>query len=399
MADDFLPLIDWDHIEFYVSNARQAAFYYSQGFGMDIVAYAGLETGLLDRTSYVLQSGDIRFAVTSALHSDHPIAAFVRKHGDGVKDIALLVDDAEQAYVETTKRGAKGVMEPTVIEDPHGHGWIKRSTIATYGDVVHSFIERKNYHGPFLPQYVAPPARTGPKPPNMGLHRIDHVVGNVELGKMNYWMKWYEDVMGFKLSDHFDDEHIKTEYAALMSKVMQSGNGYIKFPINEPAKGKRKSQIDEYLYYNEGPGVQHVALRTEDIVATVSQMMAQGVQFLPSVMRYYTDLEDHLHELMREGRGTLGPAGVPLRGESYLDKIPDLSQLSQLGILVDGDDEGYLLQIFTKIVEDRPTLFFEVIQRRGARGFGTGTFKALFEALEREKDRRAMPKELEGSVD
>jgi 4-hydroxyphenylpyruvate dioxygenase len=399
MAEDFLPINDWDHVEFYVSNARQASYFYSRAFGMEIVAYAGLETGVLDRTSYVLQSGDMRFVLTSPMRSDHPIGDFVRKHGDGVKDIALLVDDAEAAYRETTKRGAVGVMEPTVIEDPHGHGWIKRSTIATYGDVVHSFIERHAYVGPFLPGFVKAPFLTGPKPPYVGLSRIDHIVGNVELGKMNYWVQWYEEVMGFRLSDHFDDEHIKTEYAALMSKVMQSGNGYIKFPINEPAVGKKKSQIDEYLFYNEGPGVQHIAMRTDDIAATVSQMMANGVQFLPAVTRYYTDLEDQLHELMAKGRGTLGPTGQPIRGEAYLDKIPSLGMLAQLGILVDGDDEGYLLQIFTKIAEDRPTLFFEVIQRRGARGFGTGTFKALFEALEREKDARVQPKELEGSVE
>ncbi len=399
MAEDFLPIIDWDHIEFYVGNAKQAAYFYSHTFGMEIVAYAGLETGVLDHTTYVLQSGDMRFAVTSANHSDHPVSDFVRKHGDGVKDIALLVDDAEKAFAETTRRGAVPIMEPTKIVDPHGNGWVKRSTIGTYGDVVHSFIERKNYHGPFLPGFGKPTFMSGPRPSYAGLHRVDHIVGNVELGKMNYWVQWYERVMGFTLSDHFDDEHIKTEYAALMSKVMQSGNGYIKFPINEPAIGKKKSQIDEYLFYNEGPGVQHIAMRTDDIVATVSQMMAQGVQFLPPVLRYYTDLEDQLAALMRAGRETLGPSGHPIRGESYLDKIPDLGRLGQLGVLVDGDDEGYLLQIFTKIMEDRPTLFFEVIQRRGARGFGTGTFKALFEALEREKDARVQPTELEGSVE
>lgn len=395
---DFLPLNDWDHVEFFVSNARQASFFYSHAFGMEIVAYAGLETGVLDRTSYVLQSGTIRFVVTSPMQGDHPIAEFVKKHGDGVRDIALQVDDAEQAWRETTKRGAVSVMEPTVIADPHGNGTIKRSAIATYGDVIHSFIERTDYHGPFLPGYTKAPFTTGPKPSNAGLLRIDHIVGNVELGKMDYWKQWYETVMGFKLSDHFDDEHIKTEYAALMSKVMQSGNGFIKFPINEPAAGKKKSQIDEYLYYNQGPGVQHIALRTNDVVATVSQMMAQGVQFLPAVTRYYTDLEDQLHELISQGRGTLGPSGQPIKGEKYLDKIPDLGMLSQLGVLVDGDDEGYLLQIFTKLAEDRPTLFFEVIQRQGARGFGTGTFKALFEALEREKDARVQPAALQGAV-
>lgn len=399
MATDFLPINDWDHIEFYVSNARQASFFYSHAFGMEIAAYAGLETGVLDRTSYLLKSGDIKFVVTAPMHAEGPISDFVRKHGDGVKDIALEVDDATQAYNETVKRGAVGVMEPTRIDDPHGNGYIIRSTIGTYGDVVHSFIERHNYHGPFLPGFTKPQRLLGPRPNYTGLHRIDHIVGNVELGKMNYWVQWYENVMGFALSDHFDDEHIKTEYAALMSKVMQSGNGFIKFPINEPAVGKKKSQIDEYLYYNNGPGAQHIALRTEDIVATVSQMQAQGVQFLPAVTRYYTDLEDHLHELQREGRQTLGPLGKPVKGEAYLDKIPDLGPLAQLGILVDGDDEGYLLQIFTRIVEDRPTLFFEVIQRAGARGFGTGTFKALFEALEREKDARVQPEELQGAVE
>jgi len=399
VAEDFLPIIDWDHIEFYVSNAKQAAFYYSQAFGMEIVAYAGLETGVLDRTSYLLQSGDIRFVLTSALQSSSPIAQWVCKHGDGVRDIALTVPDAASAYAETVKRGAVGVQEPTTIEDPRGHGVIRRSAIKTYGDVIHSFIERQGYTGTFLPGFVPYQYQGGPRPANAGLLRIDHIVGNVELGKMNAWVEFYERVLGFSLSDHFDDEHIKTEYAALMSKVMQSGNGFIKFPINEPAVGKKKSQIDEYLYYNEGPGVQHIALRTDDIVATVSQMMAQGVQFLPPVLRYYTDLEDHLHELMAKGYGTLGPSGHPIKGEEYLDKIPDLGKLAQLGILVDGDDEGYLLQIFTRIAQDRPTLFFEVIQRKGARGFGTGTFKALFEALEREKDARALPQELEGSVE
>jgi 4-hydroxyphenylpyruvate dioxygenase len=398
MAEDFLPIIDWDHIEFYVSNAKQAAFFYSHAFGMEIVAYAGLETGVLDRTSYLLRSGDMRFVMTSALQSTSPVAQWVCRHGDGVRDIALTVNDAASAYRETTKRGAEGVLEPATIEDHHGHGAIKRSTIKTYGEVVHSFIERQGYDGPFLPGFVEYQYQGGPRPSNAGLLRVDHIVGNVELGKMNEWVTFYENVMGFKLSDHFDDEHIKTEYAALMSKVMQSGNGYIKFPINEPAVGKKKSQIDEYLYYNEGPGAQHIAMRTDDIVATVRQMMAQGVQFLPPVLRYYTDLEDQLAELMAKGYGTLGPSGHPIKGENYLDKIPDLGKLAQLGILVDGDDEGYLLQIFTRIAQDRPTLFFEVIQRKGARGFGTGTFKALFEALEREKDARVQPDALEGSV-
>jgi 4-hydroxyphenylpyruvate dioxygenase len=400
MADsDFLPIIDWDHIEFYVSNAKQAAFYYSQAFGMDIVAYAGLETGVVDRTSYMLQSGDMRFVLTSALQSTSPISQWVVRHGDGVRDIALTVNDSASAYRETVKRGATGVLEPTTVKDAHGHGKIERSTIATYGEVVHSFIQRQDYNGPFLPGFVAYEYSGGPRPRYAGLLRVDHIVGNVELGKMNEWVRFYEAVMGFSLSDHFDDEHIKTEYAALMSKVMQSGNGYIKFPINEPAVGKKKSQIDEYLYYNEGPGAQHIAMRTDDIAATVSQMMTQGVQFLPPVLRYYTDLEDQLHELMAKGKGTLGPSGQPIVGEAYLDKIPDLGRLAQLGILVDGDDEGYLLQIFTRIAQDRPTLFFEVIQRKGARGFGTGTFKALFEALEREKDARTLPPELEGTVE
>ncbi len=398
MAVDFLPINDWDHIEFYVGNAKQAAFFYSHAFGFQCVGYAGLETGVLDHTSYLMQSGDIRFVLTSALRSNHPVSEFVRKHGDGVKDIALTVDDAEAAYRETTKRGARGILEPTIIEDPNGNGYIKKATIAAYGDVVHSFIERHNFHGLFMPRFKEPPFMTGTRPVNAGLYRIDHIVGNVELGQMNEWVRFYEEVMGFKLSDHFDDEHIKTEYAALMSKVMQSGNGFIKFPINEPAVGKRKSQIDEYLLYNEGPGVQHIALRTDDIISTVTQLQAQGVQFLPSVLRYYTDLEDALQRLINEGRETLGPLGHPIHGESYLGKIPDLGHLGQLGVLVDGDDEGYLLQIFAKIVEDRPTLFFEVIQREGSRGFGTGTFKALFEALEREKDARVQPDELQGSV-
>ena len=399
MAEDFLPIIDWDHIEFYVSNAMQSAYFYSQAFGMEIVAYAGLETGVADRTSYLLQSGNIRFVLTSALQSSSPIAQWVCKHGDGVRDIALTVPDATSSYRETTKRGAVGVLEPTAISDQRGHGSVRRSTIKTYGDVVHSFIERRDYDGSFLPGFVAWQYQGGPRPSHAGLASIDHAVGNVELGQMNYWVQFYEEVMGFRLSDHFDDEHIKTEYAALMSKVMQSGNGYVKFPINEPAIGKKKSQIDEYLYYNEGPGVQHVAMRTDDVVATVSQLMAQGVSFLPPRLHYYTDLEEQLRELMAKGYGTLGPSGHPIKGEAYLDSIPNLGKLAQLGILVDGDDEGYLLQIFTRIAQDRPTLFFEVIQRKGARGFGTGTFKALFEALEREKDARATPKELEGSIE
>jgi 4-hydroxyphenylpyruvate dioxygenase len=366
MADhDFMPIKNWDHIEFYVGNAKQAAYYYSQTFGFQPTAYAGLETGIRDRASYVLQQGKIRFVFTSALSPDSPIARFAHEHGDGAKDIALEVPDAEHAYHEAVKRGAKSAYEPVVTEDKHGR--VKRAGIYTYGDTIHSFVERQHYSGPFLPGFRAVEAPAGQAARDTGLRAIDHVVGNVELGKMNDWVTFYEDVMGFTQIIHFTDEAISTEYSALMSKVMEGGHGKIKFPINEPAESQKKgkSQIQEYLDYYGGPGVQHVALITGDILATVARLKAQGVGFLSAPTTYYEELE-----------GRVGTIDEPI------------DELAKLGILVDRDDDGYLLQIFTKNAQDRPTLFFEVIQRKGARGFGEGNFKALFEAIEREQAAR-----------
>ncbi|HEX9056559.1 MAG TPA: 4-hydroxyphenylpyruvate dioxygenase [Ktedonobacterales bacterium] len=361
-ANDFLPIKNWDHIEFYVGNAKQAALYYATTFGFQPVAYAGLETGIRDRASYVLQQGKIRFVLTSALTPESEIAQFAWRHGDGVKDIALEVPDAEQAYHETIKRGARSAMEPTVIEDKNGR--IKRAAIYTYGDTIHSFIERQEYTGPFLPGYRAVDASAGQPERDTGLRAVDHCVGNVELGQMDEWVKYYENVMGFSQIIHFTDADISTEYSALMSKVMEGGNGKIKFPINEPAQSQKKgkSQIQEYLDYYGGPGVQHVALITGDILASVGKLKAQGVQFLSTPTTYYEELE-----------GRVGKIDEPIE------------ELAKLGILVDRDDDGYLLQIFTKNAQDRPTLFFEIIQRKGARGFGDGNFKALFEAIEREQ--------------
>ncbi|MGZ3663561.1 MAG: 4-hydroxyphenylpyruvate dioxygenase [Ktedonobacterales bacterium] len=360
---DFMPIKNWDHIEFYVGNAKQAAHYYATTFGFQPVAYAGLETGVRDRASYVLQQGKIRIVLTSALDPESAIAQFAWKHGDGAKDIALEVPNAEQAYNEALKRGAKNAMEPTVAEDKNGR--VKRAAIYTYGDTIHSFIERQDYSGPFLPGYRAIEASAEQRERDAGLRAIDHVVGNVELGKMNEWVKFYEDVMGFSQIIHFTDEAISTEYSALMSKVMQGGNGKIKFPINEPAVGKKKSQIDEYLEYYKGPGVQHIALLTGDIIETVRKLKAQGVEFIAGISTYYDELE-----------ARVGKIDEPIE------------ELAKLGILVDRDDDGYLLQIFTRNVQDRPTVFFEVIQRKGARGFGEGNFKALFEAIEREQELR-----------
>jgi 4-hydroxyphenylpyruvate dioxygenase len=357
---DFMPIKGWDHIEFYVGNARQAAVYYQATFGFVPVAYSGLETGVRDRTSYVMQQGKIRFVLTTALTPDSPIAQHVLLHGDGVKDIALQVPDAEKAYKEALARGARSAMEPTVLKDDFGQ--VKRSAIYTYGETLHSFIERDDYAGVFLPNFVAVEATDTQRARGSGLAAIDHVVGNVELGKMNDWVKFYEDVMGFKQMIHFTDKAISTEYSALMSKVMEGGHGKIKFPINEPAVGKKKSQIDEYLEYYRGPGVQHIAMITGDIIETVRKLQAQGVEFIKGVPTYYDELE-----------GRVGKIDEPIE------------ELAKLGILVDRDDDGYLLQIFTRNVQDRPTVFFEVIQRKGARGFGEGNFKALFEAIEREQ--------------
>ena len=356
---DFLPLNGTDYVEFYVGNARQAAHYYRSAFGMKLVAYSGPETGNHERASYVVQQDKVRFVLTTPLQPDDAIAQHVQRHGDGVRDIALWVDDAESAYRETTQRGAKGVRQPEVVRDQNGE--VRIAAIATYGDTIHSFVERKHYRGVFLPGYVAVDGPDRVARP-AGLKHIDHMVGNVGWGEMNRWVAFYQNVMGFRLYQHFDDKDISTEYSALMSKVMANGNDRVKFPINEPAEGKRKSQIEEYLEYYKGPGVQHIALATGDIVETVGKLRDQGVEFLRVPVTYYQDLEKRV-----------GKIDEPIK------------DLEKLGILVDRDDEGYMLQIFTRPVEDRPTLFYEVIQRKGSRSFGKGNFKALFEAIEREQ--------------
>jgi 4-hydroxyphenylpyruvate dioxygenase len=356
---DFLPLNGTDHVEFYVGNAKQSAYYYRAAFGMKLVAYCGPETGVRDRASYVLQQNNVRLVLTTALDPLHRIATHVMTHGDGVSDIALSVNDAESAYRETVRRGAKGIRPPEILRDEHGEVCV--STIATYGETVHSFVDRSRYNGPFLPGYVATAAHDPVARP-VGLLHIDHMVGNVGWGEMNAWVKFYEDVMGFKLYQHFDDQDISTEYSALMSKVMSNGNGRVKFPINEPAEGRRKSQIEEYLEFYKGPGVQHIALATGDIVHTVTSLRNQGIEFLRVPTTYYAELQ-----------GRIGQIDEPVE------------TLAELGILVDRDDEGYMLQIFTRPVEDRPTLFYEIIQRKGSRSFGKGNFKALFEAIEREQ--------------
>jgi 4-hydroxyphenylpyruvate dioxygenase len=365
-AQDFLPLLGTDYVEFYVGNAKQAAHYYKTAFGYQSLAYAGLETGVRDRTSYVLAQGKIRLVLTTALISDSEIGEHVKKHGDGVKVIALWVEDARQAFIETTKRGAKVYLEPTVESDEFGE--VVRAGIYTYGETVHLFVERKNYSGTFLPGYKPWTSDYNPEP--LGLKFIDHMVGNVGWNQMNTWVKWYEDVMGFVNFLSFDDKQIHTEYSALMSKVMSNGNGRIKFPINEPAKGNKRSQIEEYLDFYEGSGVQHIAVATDDIISTVTQLRARGVEFLSAPPKaYYEDIPNRLGthmEMMKE----------------------DISVLQSLAIMIDADEDGYLLQIFTKPVEDRPTLFYEIIQRMGAKGFGAGNFKALFESIEREQEKR-----------
>jgi 4-hydroxyphenylpyruvate dioxygenase len=360
-AEDFLPLKGTDHVEFYVGNARQAAYFYRTAFGMSLVAYAGPETGLRDRASYVVQQGKIRFVLTTALRSGNPIADHVARHGDAVRVVALWVDDARAAWRETTSRGAISAAEPSVLTDEHGD--VVMSGIRTYGDTIHTFVERGRYSGPFLPGFRAVASDPVARP--VGLLHVDHMVGNVGWHEMDAWVKFYANVMGFSLYQHFDDKDISTEYSALMSKVMASGNGYVKFPINEPAEGKRKSQIEEYLDFYPGPGVQHIALATNDILHTVTQLQAQGIEFLRVPHTYYTELQ-----------GRVGRIDEPV------------DKLEELGILVDRDDEGYMLQIFTRPVEDRPTLFFEIIQRKGSRSFGKGNFKALFEAIEREQQAR-----------
>ena len=365
-AKDFLPLLGTDYIELYVGNAKQAAHFYKTAFGFQSHAYAGLETGLKDRVSYVLKQDKIRIVLTTALNSKSPIGEHVKKHGDGVKVIALWVDDAKKAYEETIKRGAKSYLKPITESDEFGE--VIKSGIFTYGETVHLFIERKNYKGDFLPGFIK--WESDYNPSSVGLKFVDHMVGNVGWGEMNTWVKWYEEVMGFVNFLSFDDKQIHTEYSALMSKVMSNGNGRIKFPLNEPAKGKKRSQIEEYLDFYESPGVQHIAIATDDIIQTVRQLRSRGVEFLSAPPKeYYTAIPTRLGEHMK------------IMNEN-------IDELEELAILVDADEEGYLLQIFTKPVEDRPTLFFEIIQRMGAKGFGAGNFKALFESIEREQQNR-----------
>ncbi|TXD83683.1 4-hydroxyphenylpyruvate dioxygenase [Subsaximicrobium wynnwilliamsii] len=365
-AQDFLPLLGTDYVEFYVGNAKQAAHFYKTAFGFQSYAYRGLETGSKDSVSYVLKQDKIRLVLTTPLSSKSPINDHIVKHGDGVKVIALWVDDARKSYEETTKRGAKSYLEPVVEKDEHGE--VVRAGIYTYGETVHMFVERKNYKGKFLPGFRAWESDYNPEP--VGLKFIDHMVGNVGWGQMNVWVKWYEDVMGFVNFLSFDDKQIHTEYSALMSKVMSNGNGRIKFPINEPAKAAKKSQIEEYLDFYEDSGVQHIAVATDDIIKTVAQLKARGIEFLPPPPQSYYDM-------------------IPERlGEHREMMTEDIGRLQELSIMVDADEEGYLLQIFTKPVEDRPTLFFEIIQRMGAKGFGAGNFKALFESIEREQEKR-----------
>ncbi len=361
-ATDFLPLQGTDYVEFYVGNAKQAAYYYISAFGFQPLAYAGPETGVRDRASYAVRQHKLTFVLTTPLRSENPIADHIYKHGDGVKALSLRVDDATSAWKETTRRGAVSYKQPEKLTDEWGE--VAVSGIHTYGDTVHLFIERKNYNGPFMPGYRAWDL-PGFKVADTGLQYVDHCVGNVGWNQMNPWVKFYEDVMGFKNILSFDDEDISTEYSALMSKVMSNGNGFVKFPINEPAEGKKKSQVEEFLEFYNGEGVQHVAMATHDIVKTVSELQSRGVEFLKVPTSYYDDLT------ARVGK---------------IDE--DLEPLKELGILVDRDNEGYLLQLFSKPVQDRPTLFFEIIQRKGAKSFGKGNFKALFEAIEREQEAR-----------
>ncbi len=365
MNTETLPIRAIDHVRFFVGNARQSAYFYRNAFGFHVIGYAGLETGKKDEAGYVLRQGDITFVLTSPLRASHPENGRLALHGDGVADIALLVDDVEGAYAFTTGRGAKGVTPPTLLEDESGV--YEYASIHAYGDTTHSFVNRSRYNGVFAPGYKPiDPERYSPGTFHpVGLTAIDHIVGNVEEGKMDEWVHFYEHVMGFKQLVHFDDKDISTEYSALMSKVVQDGNGRIKFPLNEPAEGRKKSQIEEYLDFYGGPGVQHLALETHDIVKTVKALMHNDVSFLKVPSSYYEMLPDRIGQI----------------NES-------LSDLRELGILADRDDEGYMLQIFTKPVEDRPTVFFEIIERHGSKSFGKGNFKALFEAIEREQDKR-----------
>ncbi len=360
-ATDAFPINGTDHIEFYVGNAKQSALYYQACWGYELVAYAGPETGVRDRVSYVLQQNKIRLVLTSSLMPEHEISKHVAKHGDGVKVLALWVDDAEKAFETAVERGAEIAFEPIVLSDEKGTA--KLAAIKTYGETIHTFVERKDYEGPFLPGFQAKKSLFPSK--NIGLNHVDHCVGNVDLGDMNRWVKFYQDVLGFKLLITFDDKDISTEYTALMSKVVSNGSGYVKFPINEPAKGKKKSQIEEYLDFYRSAGVQHIAIDTSDILTTVRALRANGVEFLYVPETYYEDV----------------PTRVGLIDE-------DLAALREQNILIDRDEDGYLLQIFTKPVQDRPTVFYEIIQRKGAKSFGKGNFKALFEAIEREQELR-----------
>ena len=359
--EDFLPLLGTDYIEFYVGNAKQAAHYYKTAFGFQSLAYAGPETGVKDRSSYVIRQNKLTFILTTPLRSDNEIADHIYKHGDGVKVLALKVEDATSAWNETTKRGGKSYMEPQRLRDENGEVVI--SGIYTYGETVHLFVERKNYNGVFIPGYRK--WETAYNPAETGLLYVDHCVGNVGWNQMNKWVQFYEEVMGFSNILSFDDKDISTEYSALMSKVMSNGNGYVKFPINEPAEGKKKSQVEEYLEFYNGEGCQHIAIATNNIIDTVGKLQERGVEFLKIPASYYASVLDRV---------------------GHIDE--DLRSLQELGILIDKDDEGYLLQIFSKPVEDRPTLFFEIIQRKGAKSFGKGNFKALFEAIEREQAAR-----------
>lgn len=361
MKQDFLPLNGTDYVELYVGNAKQSSLFYQYAFGYELIAYAGPETGIRDRASYVLKQDKIRLVLTTPLKENHPIADHIKKHGDGVKVLALWVDDAAQSFIETVKRGAIPHEEPKVTKDEFGE--VVTASIKTYGETIHTFVERKNYRGVFLPGFK--PRKSEYQAKSIGLKYIDHCVGNVGWGEMNKWVDFYENVMGFKLLITFDDKDISTEYSALMSKVVSNGNGYIKFPINEPAEGKKKSQIEEYLDFYNGPGVQHMAIATDDIIHTVSELRKRGVEFLEVPASYYDDLLDRVGKIEE-----------------------DLQPLKDLNVLVDRDEEGYLLQIFTKPVQDRPTLFYEIIQRKGAKSFGKGNFKALFEAIEREQELR-----------
>ncbi len=360
-AHDTFPINGTDYIEFWVGNAKQSAIFYRAAFGFKVVAYRGPETGVRDRASYLLEQGKIRLILTTPMGPEGEIAAHIARHGDGVRDMAFWVDDCRDAHKKAIERGAVSVQEPTVLKDENGEVVI--AGIRTYGDTIHSIVERRNYQGLFMPGYV--PASSPFEPAPVGLKYVDHCVGNVELGRMNHWVEFYSRVLGFFNLLSFDDKTISTEYSALMSKVMSNGNGRIKFPINEPAQGKKKSQIDEYLDFYRGPGVQHIAVATDDIIGTVRTLKSRGIEFLHIPREYYETVLDRVGKIDEE-----------------------IAPLAELGILVDRDDEGYLLQIFTKPVQDRPTLFFEIIQRKGAKSFGAGNFKALFESIEREQAKR-----------